>query len=171
MKGSIETLKRISESDPPIKVIFSHRNQLDVILSDVKHRSSKYSLEWKCEPGDDACVQKRKTQRVHLNANSLVGTLRAYQQQQSQLENLLDFYHVPYMKTTYEELLLGEDARPWMDLFCFLGVGPTKGLTKEMVQQACGTAHTSFLNHSDALANFEEVKNVLMNSEFSHLMH
>ena len=136
----------------------SRRNQFDVLLSEAKQRASTYTLNWKCDLGADKCIQEHKAQRVLLDTTNLVGVLREHQRQQDKSESLLDYHQVPYIKATYEALLLGEDTEPWIDLFRFLCVGPSEGLTMERVKQACGTADTSFHKNEDVLSNYEEFK-------------
>ena len=171
-KGGVDALKLMSQTDPPVKVIYSYRNPLDVMISDAKHQASKFSIGWMCKRGDDKCVQEHQAYRVKLETKTLVNTLQKLHQQQVQLENLLEYHKVPHLKTTYESLFFNNgDAEPWMEIFRFLGVGPSEGLTMEMVQEAAGTADTSLHRHSDSLSNYAEVERVLKGSEFHDLLH
>jgi len=58
-----------------------------------------------------------------------------------------------------------------MRIFEFLGVGPTNGLTKDDIENAMGLASTGNLPHKEALVNFREVRNALLNTPFEKLLH
>ena len=171
---SIGALKMIAESsDPNIKVVRLRRNLLDKTLSAYKHRVGDH-VPAHCLIGDEECV------RIHTEAmmglepsiDFLMEQLYKDYEEEALVDKLLVDMNVSHIQVTYEALYFGDDmADEWMRIFEFLGVGPTNGLTKDDIENAMGLASTGNLPHKEALVNFREVRNALLNTPFEKLLH
>lgn len=86
-------------------------------------------------------------------------------------DSILDEYNVPAIHVSFERLFTNdEDTSEWSRVFDYLGVGPRHNLTRKDIEKA-GHAATSIPVHNVTLRNYDEVKSVLIGSEFEHLLH
>jgi hypothetical protein len=149
MTDSLETLRAMTLINPPVKVVHSGRNHLDVILSREKHIAG-YGLTSACEKDDAACIKDHL--RVWSNMK-LSTTNRVYAGKESvdldrNAAKLLKEYNIPHNKvSSYEALYYGKDAKEWMRIFDFIGVGPKTDLTMAQVESTFKFASTNAKSH------------------------
>ena len=172
-------LKKIAAFDQPsrIKVVFMTRNPLDVLISKIKHKKSKREIENEiaahCAVDDKECIEKQKQvgSGLQLPTQSLLKDLKDSLEAFSVFEDTLETMNVAHVKTSYEELYNRDDAEEWMNIFRYLGRGPTKNLTMSDVIGSFALAPTFQNNHNESLANYVEVRDLLMGTEFEKLLH
>jgi len=172
-------LKKIAAFDQPsrIKVVFMTRNPLDVLISKIKHKKSKREIENEiaahCAVDDKECIEKQKQvgSGLQLPTQSLLKDLKDSLEAFSVFEDTLEAMNVAHVKTSYEELYNRDDAEEWMNIFRYLGRGPTKNLTMSDVIGSFALAPTFQRNHNESLANYVEVRDLLMGTDFEKLLH
>jgi len=167
-------LKKIATfNQPKIRVIFMTRNPLDVMISKMKHKTSKTTVKAHCKPGDEECLKLHASSGsgLTLPLETLLEDLTEANAAFEIFEKSLKDMDILHIKTTYEDLYDRDDAEEWMRMFKFLGKGPTENLTMSDVVDSFTMAATSAKNHSVSLANYDEVYKLLGGSEFEGLLH
>lgn len=166
-------LKQLAEfDDPRIKVIYMTRNPLDVMISNYKHERNK-NLTAHCHTGDQSCIEglKKLGTGLHLPTETLVQDLKNQFEAFGYFEKTLDEMNIHHVKTTYKKLYQQDHAEEWMKLFKFLGKGPTEGLTMDDIVNSFELAPTFQKNHNVTLSNYEEVRDLLIGTDFENLLH
>lgn len=169
-------LKKIATfNQPRIKVIFMTRNPLDVLISKAKHKNSKKEekLDAHCSIDDEACIERMKQagSGLQLPTESLLKDLKDSLDAFNFFEDTFKEMNIAHVKTTYEDLYNRDDAEEWMKIFRYLGRGPSKNLTMQDVISSFALAPTFQKNHNESLANYVEVRDLLMGTEFEKLLH
>lgn len=161
--------------DPKIKVIFMTRNPLDVLISKTKHHASGagHQLEAHCAPDDWECIQQHiDTGRgLVMPVDTLLQDLEEAESAFKMFSNSLERMNVHYIKTTYEDLYAQDHAEEWMRIFKFLGRGPTQNLTMTDVVDSFTMAPTAAKHHNESLANYDEISNLLLDTDYERLLH
>jgi hypothetical protein len=86
-------------------------------------------------------------------------------------DSILREYNVPTIHVSFEKLFsIDEDTSEWKRIFDYLGVGPRHLLARKDIEEA-GHAATSIPLHNVTLSNYDEVRSVLVGSDFEHLLH
>ena len=169
-------LKQIASFDQPkIKVIFMTRNPLDVLISKAKYKkqNKRNRIEAHCQLGDEECIRKQKKMGTGISLptenllNNLEDSFAAFENFTDTLEEM----NIGHVKTTYEDLYNRDDAEEWMKIFKYLGRGPSKNLTMENVTAAFALAPTFQKNHSESLANYAKVRDLLSGGKYEELLH
>jgi hypothetical protein len=170
-KGMLRKLATFNE--PRIKVIFMTRNPLDVMISKAKHKSTHGRLDAHCKANDVRCIKKQKEKGtgLHLPTETLLKDLTEAFDAFDVFEESLNDWNIDYIKTTYEDLYDRDDAGEWMRIFKYLGRGPTHNLTMAQVVESFTLAPTSHKHHNESLANYQEVYELLVDTEFEYLIH
>mmetsp|Transcript_7545 Transcript_7545/g.10957 ORF Transcript_7545/g.10957 Transcript_7545/m.10957 type:complete len:335 (-) Transcript_7545:3053-4057(-) len=153
-----------------VKVVRLRRNILDVTISTEKHR--RFEADAHCKKDEADCIKQHLGIKFKLPTKWLFHKLERLSEEEDEVDWLLDELGVPHVKVNYEKLYNNEtDVNEWIRIFNFLGVGPTKGLSREQVINAQEHASTHSPRHSDMLQNYEEVRNVLVGTKFERLLH
>ena len=174
---SISALKTIGVmNNPQIKVVRSRRNLLDVIISSYKHKIYDSTVTAQhCHVSDEECAKKAKeaSMGLQLPTKKLLDKLKRDRDIEAKVDKLLEDNNVPHVQVTYEELYYGKDGGvgEWMKVFNFLGKGPGEGLTTEQLHGAMEHVATNIPMHNVTLGNYEEVKEILKETEFESLLH
>ena len=168
-------LKKIATfNQPRIKVIFMTRNPLDVLISKAKHKKAKKGkIGDHCAIDDEECVERMKKagSGLQLPTQSLLNDLKDSLDAFKFFEDTFEEMNIAHVKTTYEDLYNRDDADEWMKIFRYLGRGPTKNLTMQDVSGSFALAPTFQRNHNESLANYVEVRDLLMGTDFEKLLH
>jgi hypothetical protein len=171
---SVAALKKIAKSaNPQIKVVRSKRNLLDRAISVYKHRS-RDGAPAHCSVGDVDCIEKHKKAMLGLEVpvDKLVDQLTTEHNEEERVDQLLLDLGVPHVKVSFEKLYYGEGiAQEWMNIFEFLGVGPSDDLRVGTVEAVMEHAVIGNPFHNQTLANYEEVQSALMGTQFERLLH
>lgn len=86
-------------------------------------------------------------------------------------DQILEQYNVPTIYVSFEKLFTrDEDTSEWRRIFDFLNVGPRDVLTRHDIDKA-GHAATSIPMHNVTLSNYDEVREILIGTDFEHLLH
>ena len=174
-RGVRDTFRFIAHStQPSVKVIYSTRNPLDVHISVYKHAHQGKDLSAHCRK-DSGCLDKwlKASSGIELPTFGLLRALRRATKENKEVEEFLTSMNVPYVSVSYDKLYGGDAAavEEWKRIFQFLEQGPADDLTLEQLQGAMGTEVTHYKWHNKTLANYEQVRNVLMGTEFESLLH
>jgi hypothetical protein len=157
---------------PPIKVVRSRRNLLDVQISRYKHEHTK--MQPHCQMGQN-CLNKllKASSGLELPTKYLVQTLRSRTKEEDEVDEFLVKMAVSHVSVSYDKLYSGDDTAvdEWKRLFAYLGRGPVDDLTMEQLHSAMKLQVTHYPWHNKTLANYEEVRNVLLGTEFEGLLH
>ena len=90
---------------------------------------------------------------------------------ETRVDELLTSFNISAIYVSFEKLFsAGSDTSEWVRIFEYLGVGPTSNLTIGDVERA-GHAATSIPFHNMTLSNYEEVREILAETKFEHLLH
>jgi hypothetical protein len=108
---------------------------------------------------------------IELPTNKLLKELRHLHEMEARTDKLLVQYKVPTIHVSFEKLFTAdEDTSEWKRIFNYLGVGPRNNLTRLDIEKA-GHAATSVPRHNVTLKNYDEVREVLVGTEFEDLLH
>ena len=132
-----------------------------------------YKFSSHCQKTDEKCVkaQLQAGTGIELPTKNLLKELKHLHDMEERTDNILEQYNVPTIHVSFERLFTNdEDTHEWKRVFDYLGVGPRHRLTRKDVEKA-GHAATSIPFHNVTLSNYDEVKSVLVGSEFQHLLH
>jgi len=173
--ASIGALKRISQQakvNPPIQIIHMTRNPLDVLISQHKHNTAKASHEkLRAHCHEQECQKAHLEKKWTLPTQHLIHPLERMKNDTQMVDNTLNSIGVPFIEVTYERLYNTDDPKEWRRIFEFLGVGPSKNLSRQDVDQASAHLSTSHNSHKDTLENYENVRDLLTGTEFEELLH
>ncbi len=176
-QGFLDLVANFSLNGHKMKLIFMSRNQLDVLLSNIKHRRMKHKYGGRifahCEPDDELCLKEHKeaSEAIKLPTEGLVQELKKMYDGLEYFEKSLNESGIDYYRTYYEKLYNSGDAEEWMNIFKYLGRGPTKDLTMDEVNDSMPFALTTSKTHREMLKNYDEVKEALAGTDFAHLLH
>ena len=153
------------------KVLYMRRNPIDVMISQVKHNLSG-GVSGHCGPNDEKCIaaHSKREKHLRLGTTNLVNKLEYFKEEDEAITTKLHKHGIDYYQTFYDKLYEADDASEWMNIFRYLGVGPMEGLTLEKVAKAFPLAKTTKLPRKQILANYEEVYDVLKDTEFLHFL-
>jgi len=164
---------------PPIRVLRSRRNPLDVALSRHKHYGSPNRPPPHCVKtyaNFESCMEQHRQKRPYPDVNGLYAFLSRLVETENQVDFLLDRWGVPTVSLSYESLYFPETpeegSNEWTKAMEFVkqeGV-PSKNATWTQVQAMMEHSSTSPRKHKDVIANYEEVHAALVNTEFEHLL-
>jgi len=160
---------KLGGKNPQIRVLYMTRNPIDVEISRVKHRAQHTYAH--CINGDEECLKQHKNMKnLTLPTNDLVSKLKEDDDQVRLIVSTLETMGVEYYRTSYEKLYNSNNAEEWMNIFRYLGRGPIEGLTLDKVNESFHLAKTTDTSRQDLLSNYDEVRKVLANSDFVHLL-
>ena len=179
-KASLDGLRMIGHhTNPPIKVISSSRNPLDLILSHEKHKklneiekqTGKHLAH--CSQDDKECINAHKKlgSGIHVTLDTLLDTLRSLSNRGIMVDKFLKEFNVSHIKVSYEKLYQSNDTEEWMRIFRFIGRGPGSNLSKERVEKSLESVVTSQPFHNSSMSNYKEVRDILIGTEFESLLH
>lgn len=175
-RRSLDLLSRLN--NPQIKVVRSRRNLLDVFISRRKHGQNKIrglKLDAHCRKSDVECLQRQLEagSRLELPITRLVDQLRELHDMETMTDKLLRELNVPSVHVSFEKLFRADDSTnstdEWRRVFSHLGVA-VHNLTAERIEKAAHAA-TSLPHHNATLANYNEVRQTLLGTEFETLLH
>jgi len=184
-KASLDGLRMIAhytdppyEDNPQIKIISSTRNPLDVILSRIKHYRMDESINEHmrvphCMLNDTKCIEEHKKFGIglHVPMENLMITLKKMRKDGRKFNKLLLKMNVPHIKVSYEKLFYGDNVDEWKRIFLFLGRGPVHNLSRNLVEKAMEHVGTSSPFHNVTISNYEEVRDMLIGTNFERLLH
>eukprot|EP00804_Cyclotella_cryptica_P017561 CCRYP_006717-RA/>CCRYP_006717-RA protein AED:0.04 eAED:0.03 QI:0/1/0.66/1/1/1/3/929/403 len=175
---ALQGLELLGRLNRKIKVVRSKRNLLDVMISRRKHKISlkRHGIEGKisshCQKGDNQCLnaQLKAGIGIELPTKSLLTELRHLHDMERRTDNLLARYNVPTIHVSFEKLFSAdEDTTEWRRMFDYLGVGPDNFSYWDI--EHAGHAATSVPLHNVTLSNYEDVRKILIGTEFEVLLH
>ena len=181
---SMEGMKEIVKyHHPKIKLIYLTRNPLDVKASNIKHNlmaKQKKDIDKSkrlahCDVGDEACLKEHSkfSKDVTLpTGKGLIQELNGAANRDAKIwDRLTKDVHAEFIHVSYEELFFSDDAKEWMNIFQYLGVGPTAGLTMKDVQSTFAYASTTGKKpRNETIANYEDVRKTLIGSKHEYLL-
>lgn len=172
--GALGALVWMREHADTTRLVRTIRNPLDVQISTHKHKLAKQSptqnrLRAHCDMANnerkEACVRDHlKTGTgMELKTDGLVEELQSLLEMEQGIDRFLKALQVPFVSVTYEDLYYPQDglATTWMQIFGFLGIGPSTNLTMQQVENAITMMPTHGAHHNETLSNYEEVKQTL----------
>ncbi len=175
---AIEGLKAIaSHQNPIIRIVYLRRNALDRKISNIRHDRSKIgdgeAISAHCEIGDTACINKHSKYDNAITfptGSKLMQWLQTDANHEYKIRKRLSDLNVKFVEVTYERLFNSEDAKEWMRIFQFLGVGPTQNLTIDDVRSSFAMASTHTKSRKETIINFEDVEKTLSGTKFEYLL-
>ena len=108
-----------------IPVIYSHRNQLDVHISQHKH-SEQSGLEAHCHEGDEKCLKAHMNVRVNIKMDHILDSFKKHEEEHAIIMHYLTLKRIRFMELSYEELFfdnyLGRTKRltRWEEMLKFI---------------------------------------------------
>jgi hypothetical protein len=162
--NAIGALKRLAKEG--IKVIYSERNPLDVMISNQKHSTTE-NLEAHC--ADSSCVSAHISSKVNLPTDDLVTRLKSSIGNRKRVVQILTENQVLHMQVSYENLFIQVNTAEWKRMLGFVGLG--RSVTSAQVLHAAKYQKTSSKQHNETLQNYDAVKLALSGTQFENLMH
>jgi len=148
------------------KVLYSTRNMLDVLISNTMHEL--HSLPAHCAKNDTSCMTKRINISVALNVKTLQQTLERKKTKRVQVEKLIKVAHGNFF--SFDKLFHGSSRLvEWKRLFTYLNQNFT--LTQQDVDAAATFSATTSYKQLEKVKNYNEVEQVLQDTEFAELLH
>ncbi len=170
-------------TDPPIKVIFLQRNPIDRLISNIRHRGFQHTEEVPahCAIDDEACIQRHKEHSKGTTlptGKSLVASMKQGMNADKLCNETLTENGINFISIKYDKLYNdNEDISEWIRIFDYLGRSPKNvkdykhNLKMQHVVDAFAMAPTSSKSHNETIANYEEVKETLVEADLGYLLH
>lgn len=179
-RGALE--KIAAHKEPSIKILYLTRNPLDRLLSNERHRGHvrTETVPAHCSVGDEECVERHKQHSKGMvlpTGKELITRIRNAINIDTIASDLLSTIGVPHLTVSYEKLYYSKNAKEWIRILDFLGRSPKNlktyknNLKMKNVEKSFAMAPTSSKRHEDSIANFQEVKDTLINAGYGHLLH
>ena len=178
LKGISGYNANITKGQPPpssnhasssfIRVLYMTRNNLDVIISKLKHKI-RTEIVAHCDKDDKDCSQQHNV-KVTLSTNGLLRSLNSMKLKQKNDESTLQLMGVEYYRTSYEKLYNTNSAEEWKKILAYLGYPIDKTTAMKDIEAAFPYAKTTTVSRRDILENYDEVRNVLEGTEFEALL-
>jgi hypothetical protein len=151
-----------------VKVVYSYRNPLDVLIS--SSRSHEEDAVYNCKTGDDKCVDAQQALQTELNLDTVLESL-----ERLKIEGISTIVHlsqnnVTYFDVTYEGLNHGSmEARLsyLQGLADFLRPGKTA--TKAAFK--VGTEYIGHYHQNETVSNYAALVVKLKGTRFSRYLH
>jgi hypothetical protein len=165
---------------PPIKVVRSRRNLLDVYISRQKHKVSLNTtlgaaVPAHCKVSDKECLDLalKASTGMNLDTFGLLQFLKDQTQQEDRVDQMLLSMGIPHIQVKYEKLYYNYyAAEEWQRISAFLEKGPATNLTLRNIENAMKIAPTHAApTQKVTLSSFDEVAGLLEGTEFEHLLH
>lgn len=174
---AIEGLRAAAKYDnTEIKAIFLHRNPLDRRLSNQRHTKSKENdndVSAHCEVGDKKCIEQHSNFDRDLSlpvGKNLLHFVKHDETMKQRIRDRLDEVNMKYVEVSYEKLYNEDNAKEWMRIFSFLGVGPSEGLTMNDVRSTFKFASTHTKARNETIVNFKRVEQTLVGTPYEYLL-
>jgi hypothetical protein len=162
------------EQEPPIVVIRSRRNTMDVFLSTMKHLGNS-NLADHCAQGDEECLKhfkgegKQSVDDIEFFYNKVL-TMWG---QENLIDRMLVELKVPHVPISYDTLYypdqISDGEEEWNKLLQYIYPSSPR-VSWADVQNAMDLAPTrSSRNHADIIGNWEEVYARFKGTEIEHL--
>jgi len=160
------------KDQPPIAVVRSRRNMLDVQLSNLKHYQNK-GLVSRCTKEDEACLDEHKHALLVPDVSEFYADVYLKWQYENIIDELLLTLNIPHVYVTYDTLFypdkIVDGEEEWNDMLQMISPGAPRESWDE-IQDAMPFASTSLSrNHMEIIENGEEVYDVFRGTEVEHL--
>jgi len=159
-----------------IKVVYSTRNPLDVIISRSKYLNHSLT-ESHCRGGQLECVERHQSAKATISKHNIIQQLTDLIQQSDQVIGLLEKYKVNYFNTTYEELNFGsneERLSSMQRLADFVTPGRKVTLEEVAANLHVPLLFTSRAHHIDEVTNYDVLVRTLnseLNGTYAKYLH
>lgn len=173
MLASLASAAEAVGQKPPLVLVRSRRNVLDVRLSYLKHEANS-DLGAHCNPGDEECIKKHQEKIYVENVMRFFNSVKTMWKQENMIDLMLYELKVPFITVSYDLLFypdkIADGVEEWNKMIQF--VSPlSPSVTWNDVQNNMELASTSkSRNHKDIIQNWEEVyamfKNTMVESLF-----
>jgi hypothetical protein len=159
--------------DPPIRVIRNRRNELDIIISQLKHYM-KPNITPHCEQGDEKCIDSHEEGKLFVkNVPMLFKQVWQLFAKENMTDDMLKELGIPFVPVTYDTLYYPDQNSDRVDEWNKIVqlVKPSSPRMSEADIQASTTlaSTTSSRYHDDIIKNWEEVYDVFQGSIVEHL--
>jgi len=180
-QNALELIARLAVNgeDPPIRVVRSRRNSLDVYLSGLKHASPIHTSAH-CKVGDISCIKSNTKAGLNItipDVKNIYNLLRREVDAEDSVDWMLKKLGVPTVFVSYEKLYFpktqAEGLNEWKRILTFLGnIGQSGNpdLTWDDIANSMGHAPTSVDKHDVKIANFKSVWKKLNDTDLEYLI-
>jgi hypothetical protein len=175
--ASLATVGATQEQPPPIRIVRSRRNPLDVALSRLKHTESKQRnqrLGSHCKAGDEKCLSKLSVGKRYVSdIPGLYLCVRSAWEKGNKVDDLLRSLGVPVVFVSYDTLFypenVAEGESEWNRALRF--VSPSSPVVSWADVQGAiqHAATTPSRNHDDLIDNWRAVYAAFNGTELEHL--
>lgn len=178
--SSLAALHLVAQSNhPPIKVVRSKRNPLDVWISQAKHHNNKSPAH--CLEEDKNCLKKalRASLAVTLDTIGLHDKLKEMIDREERMDQLLRDWNISHVQVTYERLYYSSDrTEEWSKILAYLGDDdnqnrnfPTNLTTLQLDEAIHHVPTHAAPTQKVTLQNFAEVASELQGTDLEYLLH
>lgn len=160
------------EKSPPILIVRSRRNVIDVRLSGLKHKKNSEVLS-QCRKGDEECLKKNKAKLFVDNVPQLYRAVFKQWNEENLLDEMLDALKVPYISTSYDTLFypdkISDGEAEWNRLIQFVQPSLPNFTWEEIQNSMEFTPTKSVRDHDELIENWEDVYKAFQGTEIEHL--
>lgn len=157
-----------------VKVVLNSRNYLDVFIS--MQRVATITAEHpgvpshNCFQGDLQCLQDRSEVKVTVDTDSIVLNLNDQDYRHKMARRILNNYNISFVATTYDKLNYGTNWSRLVELQRVVSY-LRPGMRASMSLFDTKVVSSSSRHQAELVENFEEMREVILNSSYRHLLH
>lgn len=151
-----------------VKIIFSHRNPLDVVISYDKNRNS--TARSNCLKSNKKCIEKQLELQTTVNTSTLIADLEGLTFEAVSIRNFLASRRIPFVETTYEALNNGRMKDRLRHLQAVVDFFQPNTTVRESDFQISYASKTH-PHQRDTVRNYDEVVEALRGTTFENLLH
>jgi hypothetical protein len=157
-----------------VKVVLNSRNYLDVFIS--MQRVATITTEHpgvpshNCFQGDLQCLQDRSEVKVTVDTDSIVLNLNDQDYRHKMARRILNNYNISFVATTYDKLNYGTNWSRLVELQRVVSY-LRPGMRASMSLFDTKVVSSSSRHQAELVENFEEMREVILNSSYRHLLH
>lgn len=157
---------------PPISLIRSRRNALDVKLSTLSHAEHP-ELSAMCDEGDKKCIKSHKKKIFVQDTSKLFNQVLTTWKQENMIDDLLYALEVSFVSVTYDTLFYADQISDredeWNKMIQWVKPSSARVSWADVQNSMSLAATTSSRNHADIIENWEDVYKTFQETEIEHL--
>lgn len=172
MIASLASMAEEAEQKPPILVVRSRRNMIDVKLSHLKH--DQYSnLTAHCRQGDEKCISSHGEKQFVHDIPEFYRDVHKTWNEENLLDDLLNSLGVPLVSVSYDELFypdqISNGESEWNRMIQFISPSSARLSWMDIHNSTRLVATRSTRSHVEIIENWEDVYRAFQATEIEHL--
>lgn len=171
--ASLASAASDAEQKPPIIVVRSRRNLIDVNLSHLKHKEI-HNLHSHCAKGDVKCVSKHSGKQFISHPKKFYRSVLSTWIEENFIDELLYAFDIPHVSVSYDTLFyppqITNGEEEWNRMIQFVSPSSARMSWADILNSMEHEPTRSTRNHKDLIENFEDVVKIFQGTEIEHLL-